>query len=225
VDKVTKDKSGSGLLKEPELLCEILAEIVAAVKVPVTIKIRIGWDDSSIVAPKIVAMAEQAGAVAISVHGRTRAQGYRGEADRDVIRQCKEAAKHIKVIGNGDIFTPESAVDMFDRTGCDGVLVSRGTFGAPWICDDIYRVMEGNPSQERDPVEELRRHFEAIVDYHPERRALLHMRRVGCWYIKGRSGAKEFRGAICKAKSVDEVRDLIDALDLTESSMSAITGT
>ena len=137
VDKVTKDGSGSGLLKEPARIGEILQEMVAAVQIPVTLKIRAGWDESQICVEEVVQIAEQAGASAITVHGRTREQGYSGPANRDYIRRAKQAARSMIVLGNGDILDPISAVAMWEETGCDGILVARGTLGAPWIAEDI----------------------------------------------------------------------------------------
>ena len=145
VDKVTKDGSGSGMLKNPELIGEMIASMVAAVKIPVTVKIRTGWDERHINAPEITAIAEKAGAKAICIHGRTREQGYSGHANWDHIRACKEVAKNIHVIGNGDVFDAPSALRMFQTTGCDAILLSRGTMGQPWIIEDIYRALEGLP--------------------------------------------------------------------------------
>lgn len=212
VDKVTKDGSGSGMLKNPELIGEVLANIVNAVKVPVTIKVRAGWDETSINAPEITQIAEKAGAAAIAVHGRTRVQAYRGFADWDVIKACKLAAQEIKVIGNGDVFDAKSAERMFSQTGCDAVLVSRGTMGQPWIVEDILTLLDGNEPLKRcgeDFRFALLEHFRHIVSYFEEKKALLDMRRVGCWYVKNAFGAKEFRGLISKSASLQEVETLI----------------
>lgn len=207
VDKVTKDGSGSGMLKTPELIGETLSEIMAVVKVPVTVKIRAGWDDKSINAVEITRIAERAGAKAIAIHGRTREQGYKGRANWDYIRDCKAVAKEIKVIGNGDVFDVDSALRMFAHTGCDAVLVSRGTMGQPWIAEDILRALEGQSVPERgvgDLKQALFDHFEAIVRYQPERQSLLDMRRVGCWYLKRVQNAKELRIQLNKSASTSE---------------------
>lgn len=135
VDKVTKDGSGSGMLKTPQLIGEMLANMVAAVKIPVTVKIRAGWDEEHITAPEITKIAEEAGAQAIAIHARTRKQAYKGDANWDYIKACKQVAKKIMVIGNGDVFDADAAKRMFEYTGCDVVLVSRGTMGAPWIVE------------------------------------------------------------------------------------------
>lgn len=131
VDKVTKDGSGSGMLKDPNLIGEVLSNMVAAVKIPVTVKIRAGWDSSHIVAAEVTRIAEEAGASAICIHGRTRAQGYKGPANWDFIRDCKNASRGIPVIGNGDVVDPESAKKMFEYTGCDALLLARGTMENP----------------------------------------------------------------------------------------------
>ena len=137
VDRITKDGSGSGMLKNPELIGEVLQTMIEAVDIPVTVKIRAGWDSESINAPEVTKIAEQVGAKAITIHGRTRKQGYQGYSDRDVIKECKQMAKDILVIGNGDVMDFSSAKDLFDHTDCDGILVARGTMGKPWIIQEI----------------------------------------------------------------------------------------
>ena len=213
VDKVTKDGSGSGMLKHPELIGEVLAEVKAVVKIPVTVKIRAGWDEKTINAPLITQIAEKAGAHAIAVHGRTRAQGYKGPANWDYIRDCKQAAKEILVIGNGDVFDAPSALRMFEYTNCDAVLVSRGTMGQPWIAEDIFRFLTHLPTIERgiaDVKNALLEHFETIIRYQNEKQSLLDFRRVGCWYLKKCDGVKILRMELNKASSTLEVFRLID---------------
>ncbi len=208
VDKVTKDGSGSGMLKTPDLIGEVISNIVAAVKVPVTVKIRAGWDDKSINAVEITRIAERAGAKAITIHGRTREQGYKGKANWDYIKECKEAARDILVIGNGDVFDAESALRMFAHTKCDAVLVSRGTMGQPWIAQDILRALDGLDPLPRS-IDDLRNslleHFDCIVRYQPEKQSLLDMRRVGCWYLKRLVGVKELRVLLNRSASTSEV--------------------
>lgn len=212
VDKVTKDGSGSGLLKTPQLIGEIISNMIAAVKIPVTVKIRAGWDESSINAVEITKIAEAAGAVAICIHGRTREQAYKGPANWDHIKACKQAATTIKVIGNGDLFHAEDVSRMFSYTGCDAVLIARGTLGQPWIAEDVIRLLEGQPPIERT-VEECRKalleHFDLTFGYHHNRRVVIDMRRVGCWYFKKSSGTRAFRQLIVKSKSPEEIRELI----------------
>lgn len=212
VDKVTKDGSGSGMLKTPQLIGEVLANMVAAVKIPVTVKIRAGWDESNINAPLITQIAEQAGAKAICIHGRTRKQAYKGPANWDYIKACKEVAKTIKIIGNGDVLDGPSAKRMFEYTGCDAVLVARGTMGQPWVIEDIIRYLQDESIQERTLAEcrqGLLEHFLHTLDYYPPRRAVIDMRRVGCWYLKKSAGTRSFREAISKAQDLEFVKDLI----------------
>lgn len=212
VDKVTKDGSGSGMLKTPHLIGEVLANMVAAVKIPVTVKIRAGWDEEHINAPLITQIAEQAGAQAICIHGRTRKQAYKGPANWDYIKACKEVAKRIKIIGNGDVLDGPSAQRMFEYTGCDAVLVARGTMGQPWIIEDIVHYLQEGKEKERS-LEECRQglleHFLYTLDYHHPRRVAVDMRRVGCWYLKKSAGTRAFREAISKAQNPEVVKELI----------------
>ncbi len=223
VDKVTKDGSGSGMLKNPDLIGEVLAKVIASVKIPVTVKIRAGWDERSINAPLITRIAEKAGAKAIAIHGRTREQGYKGPANWDYIKACKEAARTIPVIGNGDIFDPDSAEAIFKHTGCDAILVSRGTMGQPWIAEDIRRKLEGLAPIQRGIQtirEALIEHFETIVSYQNEKQSLLDFRRVGCWYLKRCAGAKQLRIQLNRATATSEVFSLIEAFPWESLSLS-----
>jgi len=213
VDKVTKDGSGSGMLKRPELIGETLSQIVASVNIPVTVKIRAGWDANTINAPLITKIAEQAGAKAITIHGRTREQGYKGPANWDYIRACKSSAQNIIVVGNGDITNAEAALQMFAYTQCDAILVSRGTLGQPWIAEDIVERLQGREPPVRDVFlfrEKLLEHFESIVRYQPEKRALLDFRRVGFWYLKRCVGAKPLRIQLNTAPSTVDIFKAID---------------
>lgn len=217
VDKVTKDGSGSGLLKNSERIGEILHEMVRAVSIPVTVKIRAGWDDETILVEEATKIAEQAGAKAIAVHGRTRKQAYKGPANWGYIRQAVQAAKDILVIGNGDVFDAGSAIKMFDETGCDVVLASRGTLGGPWLAEDICRALCGELPVERSQDARrasLRRHFYYMRSYLPEHKVITDMRRVGCWYIKKKEGTRGFRAMISRAESVEEIQELIEDFSL-----------
>lgn len=223
VDKITKDGSGSGMMKTPNLIGDILANMVAAVKIPVTVKIRAGWDESQINAPEITQIAEKAGAQAICIHGRTRKQAYKGPANWDWIKACKEVATKIKVIGNGDVFDADAARRMFEHTGCDAVLVSRGTMGQPWIIEDILRTLSGQEILSRsleDCRQALYEHYLHTLDYHHSRRVVVDMRRVGCWYLKKSAGTRAFREQISKAENPEIVRDLILNFILTEAAVS-----
>jgi len=222
VDKVTKDGSGSGLLKYPEVIGEILSEMCAAVNIPVTVKIRAGWDDDNINAVEITKIAEMAGAKAITIHGRTRQQAYKGFADRDIIKECKQASRDILVVGNGDIFDPESAKHMFDHTGCDAILISRGSMGAPWIVEDIINFFENRCfDREKSFIkEQMLKHFNFILEYKSERKAVLDMRRVGCYYLKRYCGVKNLRNMINKAENALQMLQLIEDFDFSEANLT-----
>lgn len=219
VDKVTKDGSGSAMLKTPELIGEVISNMVAAVSIPVTVKIRAGWDDDHINAPEIVKIAEEAGAKAICIHGRTRQQGYKGPANWDYIAEAKKAADKIIIIGNGDVVDGPSAAAMFEKTGCDVVLVARGTMGRPWVVEDILNFFSEDFYKEHT-LEECRKalyeHFLMMKKFASDKRVCVDMRRVGCWYLKKCAGTRQFRELISRAQSLEEVRDLVLTFPLTE---------
>lgn len=224
VDKVTKDGSGSGLLKKPCLIGDLISEMVNAVSIPVTVKIRAGWDDNQIIAPKVTQIAESAGASAIFIHGRTRDQAYKGLANRDHIKESKKVAKNIKVFGNGDIFCAQDAMDMFEYTKCDGVLVARGTFGQPWIAEDIIRAQEGLSEIERDfqvCKEALIQHYLITKEYAHEKKAILDMRRIGCWYFKKGEIGKILRKKMSKVSSMGEIEAILESLESPELLLGA----
>jgi len=223
VDKVTKDGSGSGLLKTPQKIGEILSNMVARVKIPVTLKIRAAWDDDDeIVTPLITEIAEAAGAKAICIHGRTREQGYRGNANWETIKMAKQAAKNIVVIGNGDLFSAEAVYKMGQETGCDAFLIARGTMGRPWFVDEVRAFSKGEPfSYSHDQkLEALLEHFEMIQAYQNDRRALTDMRRVGPWYFSDTPGAKVVRHTIAHATSLDQIREFL--AQLSEEMVQAV---
>jgi len=213
VDKVTKDASGSGMLRSLSLIEKVLTALVLSVSIPVTLKIRAGWDENSIVGPAITQMAEAIGAKLITVHGRTREQAYKGPANWDYIKQCKDEAKSILVLGNGDVFCPDSALAMFTKTGVDGVLVARGTLGAPWIAEDIERKLCGLPKLERTTFffqTQLKKHIDSILSYQNPRRALTDIRRVSSWYLKSAKGTRALRDKINKSQTIHEILISID---------------
>lgn len=221
VDKVTKDGSGSAMLKNPNLIGDVIANMVAVVKVPVTVKIRAGWDEESIVVAEVTQIAEKAGASAICIHGRTRKQAYKGPAVWDYIKIARAAAKNIKVIGNGDVLDGPSAQKIIETTGCDAVLVARGTMGHPWAAQDILRHFEGLDPIKRsleDCRKALLQHFLFSKQYNhlQPRRTVLEMRRVGCWYLKRAGGTRAFREQISRAESLEQVEDLILNFPLKE---------
>lgn len=211
VDKVTKDGSGSGLLKTPDKIGEIISNMKAAVSIPVTVKIRMGWDETSIFPDKIVRLAEEAGADAVAIHGRTRAAGYRGPAQRGPIRDGVLAATNIPVIGNGDVFDIESADGLFQETGCAGILIARGGMGAPWLSRQITSFYEKKPFTPPDPLDVLREHIDCIFETENEKKALLDIRRVGSWYLKNTKESRQMRHQISRLSSRAELNRLLPA--------------
>ncbi|MCB1072296.1 MAG: tRNA dihydrouridine synthase DusB [Chlamydiia bacterium] len=220
VDKVTKDGSGSGMLKNPELIGEVIANMVAAVNIPVTVKIRAGWDEENINACLITKIAEKAGAKAISIHGRTRQQKYTGKANWDHIKAAKEVAQSIKVIGNGDVFDAEAGLSLFSHTECDAILISRGTFGKPWIAEDVRRLDNSEPLIIPDVKEHLLDHMAYITSYQTDRKALLDMRRIGCWYLRDGTGTKKLRESLNRSKDLKEIEKLIRNYDWQQTSFN-----
>jgi len=212
VDRVTKDGSGSGMLKNPSLIGEILSEMVAAVKIPVTIKIRAGWDNTLLNAPEITRIAEDAGATAIAIHGRTRVQKYKGKANWEFVRECKQVASTIYVIGNGDVFTAQDGLNLFEQSGCDAILASRGTMGKPWLAEEIERLDRGqlpldiNGAKIRD---HLLQHIHFIRLYKTPSKALLDIRRIGCWFLRSVGKIKKLRQKFNACASIDEAINVI----------------
>jgi tRNA-dihydrouridine synthase B len=184
------------------------------VSVPVTAKIRSGWDRP--IAPRIVTIAEEAGAAALTVHGRTREQGYSGEADWNVVRDCVAAARRIRIIGNGDVRSASEALDRFASSGCDLVMIGRGAMGRPWIFRQIERFLAtGETVPEPSLAERLRvclRHYELAVSLKGPRRAVLEMRPHVAWYSRGMPRSAAFRAEIMSERDPDRVRDRLSEL-------------
>ncbi|ABO48721.1 tRNA-U20-dihydrouridine synthase [Desulforamulus reducens MI-1] len=214
--KIVKNNEGSALMKTPQLAAKIVEAVVKSVPaVPVTVKIRKGWDEQSVNAVEFARLVEAAGASAVAVHGRTRSQFYSGKADWESIRKVKEALK-IPVIGNGDIWCARDAAKMLELTGCDGVMVGRGAMGNPWIFREIvYYLKTGMelpcPSaQER--VETAIRHLQLMVESKGEEVAVFEMRKHAAWYTKGMRGAARIRETINKSQSKKEIEDILRSL-------------
>ncbi len=214
VPKVAGKGAGSALLARPDECRAIFAAVTKNVKkIPVTVKMRLGVSDpSGNEAARVAKIAEECGITAVSVHGRTRVQGYSGTADYHAIRRVKEAVS-IPVIGNGDVLSGDDAQRMLDITGCDGVMIGRGGLGNPWIFKSVESVIAGKgalpePTSE-DKKKALLRHMELELLYREERTVLVYMRRIGAWYFKGLPGAAEFRGKINTTQSIQEIRELI----------------
>lgn len=208
-----KSQAGSALLKNPDKIKEIVSAVVKAVSVPVTVKIRSGWDANSVNAVEVAKVIEEAGASAITVHGRTRAQGYSGNADWNIIKQVKEMVS-IPVIGNGDITSAEKAKEMLDFTGCDAVMIGRGVLGNPWLIKECVSYLESGiippkPSA-REKIEMLKRHYQLLVDSTSEKQAILEIRTHALWYIKGMPKSAYIKNEICKTKNSEDLFKILN---------------
>lgn len=218
VKKVLKTGSGSALMKTPGLAREVLSAIRKAVDIPVTIKIRSGWDRSGAQALEIAGIAEDCGVDAIAVHPRTAAQGFRGKADWKIIAAVKKQAG-IPVLGNGDIQTPEDALRMFAQTGCDGVMIGRAAIGNPWIFEGIQALIENRGPYEEPGLEQrfegMLRYLRSSVQYFGEKHACYMMRSRLCWFVKGLRNSSRFREAIKKVSTEKQAADLIQGYQKT----------
>lgn len=208
-----KSQAGSALLKNPDKIKEIVSAVVKAVSVPVTVKIRSGWDANSVNAVEVAKVIEEAGASAITVHGRTRAQGYSGNADWNIIKQVKEMVS-IPVIGNGDVTSAEKAKEMLDFTGCDAVMIGRGVLGNPWLIKECVSYLESGiippkPSA-REKIEMLKRHYQLLVDSTSEKHAILEIRTHALWYIKGMPKSAYIKNEICKTKNSEDLFKILN---------------
>lgn len=207
--KIAGNGGGSALMKDPELAARITEKCVKAVDIPVTVKIRSGWDETDINAVQMAKMLENAGAAAVTVHGRTRKQMYAPPVNLDIIRQVKQAVV-IPVIGNGDIVDPLSAENMYKETGCDFVMVGRGALGAPWVFNQINEYFTSGVLLPAPPVEErmeiMLRHIQRLCEYKGEYIGMREARKHAAWYVKGMRGAAALRQEIGSLESIDDLR-------------------
>lgn len=208
-----KSQAGAALLKSPEKIREIVSEVVKAVPVPVTVKIRSGWDSNSINAVEVAKICEEAGASAITVHGRTRSQGYSGKVDLDIIKQVKENVS-IPVIGNGDITSVESAKEMLHYTGCDAIMIGRGVLGNPWLIKEIITYLDTEEVTNKPTYEEkiamCFHHLDYLMKIKCEKVAVLEMRSNIAWYIKGMPNAQFVKNQIFKAQTSNELKKILN---------------
>ena len=206
-------QAGSALLKDPDKVYEIVKAIVDVVPIPVTVKIRSGWDSDSINAVEIAKIVEKAGASAITVHPRTRAQGYSGNADWNIIKQVKEEVS-IPVIGNGDIKSCYDAKRMMDETGCDAIMIGRGVLGNPWLIKECIDYLEKGIEPKEVSIEEridmLKKHAELLVKTKSEKVAMLEMRTHAAYYIKGLPNSTDMKNKIFQMKTKEELFNLLD---------------
>ena len=210
--KIVKNGEGAALMRDPKKAARIVKEVAGAVSVPVTVKMRKGWDEGSVNAVEVALRAEEAGARAITVHGRTRAQFYSGRADWRIIAEVKKAVR-VPVIGNGDIWQPQDALAMMVQTGCDGVMIGRATLGNPWIFSRTVHYLKTGEILPEPSLEErvftALRHAGLLAEVKGEKTAVLEMRKHASWYIKGVRGAAALREKIVRVNSINELRDLL----------------
>lgn len=206
-------QAGSALLKNPEKIYEIVSNVVKSVPVPVTVKIRSGWDCNSINAVEVAQVCEKAGASAITIHGRTRSQGYSGTVDLDIIKKVKESVS-IPVIGNGDIKSCYDAKRMLEYTKCDAVMIGRAALGNPWIfkecVDYLEKGIEPQPVTLKERLEMIKKHVQYLLEFKPEKVVMLEMRSHVAWYLKGIPGSSEAKRKSNSLKTVSELYELLD---------------
>ena len=216
VPKITKRGAGSAALKDLCLMDDITSAVVESVpEVPVTVKMRAGWDSQSIVVPEVGERLENIGIKAITLHPRTTKQSYKGNADWSLIKLLKESTK-IPVIGNGDVKTPGDVIKMIEKTSCDGVMVGRSSLGNPWFFKQAVALFEGNKIEEEPTLEDkvncCRQHFIKMIEWHGERIAVNLMKKHFGWYIRGFQKSSTIRKALVSAQNQDTIISILDAI-------------
>lgn len=215
VPKVVNNGEGSALMKQPKLVYEIVSQIVKAIKKPVTVKIRKGFDDDHVNAVEIAKIVEEAGASAVAVHGRTREQYYSGKADWDIIRQVKETLS-IPVIGNGDILSAQDVQKMKQQTGCDGFMIGRGAQGNPWIFAQILHYLDTGEELPKPDIREVAamilRHARDQIAYKGEVMGIREMRKHAAWYTSGYKNSAKLRGKINEVETYAQLEGLFERL-------------
>ncbi|MBQ6811826.1 MAG: tRNA dihydrouridine synthase DusB [Agathobacter sp.] len=215
VPKIVNNGEGSALMKNPKLAGEIIEKTAKAIKKPVTVKIRKGFDDSCINAVEMAKIAEASGAAAVAVHGRTREQYYSGKADWDIIRQVKEAVS-IPVIGNGDLLNAEDVISMYEQTGCDGFMIGRGAQGNPWIFKQVLHYFETGEKLAKPSFEEVTemmlRHARMMLEFKGEYTGIREIRKHGAWYTAGYPNSAKLRVMINEVETYEELEKLLHSI-------------
>lgn len=228
VDRITKGGSGAGMMCSVDSTVQLVRDVVDAVRIPVTVKMRLGWDSTQLTAPKFARAFEQIGVAAVAIHGRTRAQGFSGTVDLDGIRCVVEAVETIPVIGNGDVRTVEDAARMFEVTGCHGVSIGRGALANPWIFRQLHQwdtTGHYEPAGNFDDrLTLLQRHFGYLEQQVGTESAIIMFRKTGHWYLKAMRARAKLRHQFQTARTVDEIHDALALISVEGPTRGTRTG-